>query len=492
MALINKKKNTVTLMTHFNKYYKNLDISQTQKVFRNTASNLILDTLNEMEDIKQIIFVLVAGQKIKPLRLVIDLDYDLQKELLLTATDSELKLILKHLYPDDLFELINEHKEASKRIYLCIDAERRKVLKQISSYDEDEIGHIMNPKFMVLNETWTVKKAITYVKSEIKNVESTNWIFVTNDDNKLLGVIRLYDLFFASNQRSKISSVMDKDFISVDEKAEIEDVINMFDKYSIEILAVIDSKNSIVGIIRNSDITAAIQDETTEDIYKMYGITQLHTPYLHTSSWKIARSRLLWLSILMISATMTSVVLDQFQGLSETLTSGISTIILVPLLPVLTGTSGNAGSQASASIIRSLSIGDITHGEYWKAIRKEIKVGLIIGAFLALINFIRLIAYYAIFTGEMMNTFNDNPSIVVDLTWNQLFLKNLIVALSSSFTLFCSILIAKILGSSLPILATKFNIDPTVMSAPILATVLDVTTTTVLFGVGISVVASIF
>ncbi|MGL4950237.1 MAG: magnesium transporter [Mycoplasma sp.] len=492
MALITKKKNSVNLNASFTKLFKTLNIAQVQKLFKTTPRNLIIDALNQTEDIKQIIFILVSGEKSKPMKLLIDLNYDIQKELLSITTDSELRLILKHLYPDDLFELLTEHQEFSKRIYLCIDQERRTSIKKISSYDDDEIGYIMNPKFMILNENWSIKKTITYVKAEIKNVESTNWIFVTNDSNELVGVLRLYDLFFASNHRSKISSIMDKDYIAVNAKSEIEDVINMFDRYSIDILAVVNSKNSIVGIIRNSDITAAIQDETTEDIYKMYGITQLHTPYLHTSSWKIARSRLLWLSILMISATMTSVVLDQFQNLSETLTSGISTIILVPLLPVLTGTSGNAGSQASASIIRSLSIGEITTKEYLKAIAKEIRVGLIVGLFLAILNFIRLIAYYSIFTSGMLETLSNHPTIVTNITWSELFEKNLIIAATSSFTLLLSIFIAKLLGSALPILATKFNIDPTVMSAPILATVLDVITTTALFGIGIATVAAIF
>ncbi|MGL4948483.1 MAG: magnesium transporter [Mycoplasma sp.] len=490
MALITMKKNPTNLTVLFAKYYLALNIANVQKIFKTKASNIILDTLNQIDDVRQIIFILVAGQKVKKSKLIIDLNYDIQKEVLEIASDSELRIILKDLYPDDLFELLTQHAEHSKRIYLCIDQERRTAIKKISSYDDDEIGYIMNPEFMVLNGNWTIKKAVSYIKTEVKNVESSNYIFITNDEHRLVGVIKIYDLFFYENQRSKISTIMDRDFIAVNAKSDIEDVINMFDKYSIDILAVIDSRNKIVGIIRNSDITAAIQDETTEDIYKMYGITQLHTPYLHTSSWKIACSRLLWLSILMLGATLTSVVLDQFQTLSETLTMGISTIILVPLLPVLTGTSGNAGSQASASIIRSLSIGEITRKEYFRAISKEIRVGLIVGIFLAILNFVRLVAYYAIFTGGMLE--NIDTIYEHTLTWNDLFERNLIVAATSSMTLLVSIFIAKLLGSTLPILATKFNIDPTVMSAPILATVLDVTTTTILFGVGISVVSLIF
>ncbi len=217
----------------------------------------------------------------------------------------------------------------------------------------------------------------------------------------------------------------------------------------------------------------------------MYGITEMKAPYLHASIWSIAKSRLLWLAILMIAATMTSFVLDQFQHLGETLTSGISTIMLVPLLPVLTGTSGNAGSQASASVIRSLSIGEITKKEYWKAIRKEIAVGLLLGFILAIINFARVLIYYGITLDSQMEKLKD---VFVGEGKGFVYGKLSIIAATTSLTLFISIFFSKLLGAVLPIVATQFKIDPTVMSAPILATLLDIVTTTTLFGIGIGII----
>lgn len=189
----------------------------------------------------------------------------------------------------------------------------------------------------------------------------------------------------------------------------------------------------------------------------------------------------------MISATITSFIIDQFQNLGEQLTMGLSTFFLIPLIPVLTGTSGNAGSQSSASIIRALSLGDITNKEYHKAILKEFYVGLIIGLILAVVNFARLAVYYAIFFNQKVDISGyENMSHII------LYQKRMIIGASTSLALFVAIVLSKLLGSSLPILAIKLKIDPTVMSAPILATILDVTTTTLLFGIGLGITMAIF
>lgn len=489
MAHISRKRIQI-LPEILTKIYKNLDVQQVSKIVKAYPRNILIDALNQLDDIKAVIFVMTTCENYKPLKLIRDLSFDKISSVLSHSSDAELKIILKYLYPDDLFELLNEFSDFSKRIMFCINKERRQEIKKISSYDEDQAGHIMNPKFLAIQENWTVGKSIAYIRSEIENVEMTTTIFINNEDNKFVGSVKIYDIFFAKSQNIKISSLITTNHVAINATYDIEDVISMFDKYSIETLAVVNGSNQLVGFIRHSDITSAMLDETTEDIYKMYGITELHTPYLRTSVWKIARSRLLWLSILMISATLTSIVLDQFQFLSETLTAGISSLLLVPLIPVLTGTSGNAGSQASASIIRSLSIGEITNKEYCKAISKEAKVGILVGTLLALTNFVRLLCYNAAFNQELLNNLIENYH--VNMTYDELYVKNMVIAAASSFTLFISIFIAKTIGSSLPLLATKLKIDPTVMSAPILATILDVLTTTTLFGIGIFVVEAIF
>lgn len=460
---------------------KNLDtfnMTAILKIIKNKPTNLVIDALNDFDDIKNIILILLISKELKTRKLFMGLSFDIQKNILFSTKNNELKIIMRELWPDQILQLMNDYPQFYKKILLSLDTKTRGEIKKSSYYDDDEIGHIMNPEFISLNENLTISKCINILKKERNNVENINHIFVVNEDNILLGKVDIDDLVFAEKYSSKLKSIIDTSLISIKATEDIEQVIQMFDKYSIHTLAVINSKGQLIGFIQDNDIISILQEEATEDIYKMYGMSELSSPYLHSSITSIIKSRLLWLTILMISATITSIIIDQFQLLSEELTAGISSILLIPLLPVLTGTSGNAGSQSSASIIRSLSIGDIGPSEYRKAIFKEFKVGLLIGLILAFINILRLSVYNAIFWEIDGQTFN---------RW-EAYQYKMAVAGSSSFALFISIVLSKLLGSCLPILALKLKKDPTVMSAPILATILDVISTTLLFSIGIGII----
>ncbi len=485
MKFIKTKKKT-TITTNLLKVAENYDIAGTIKIIKKNPINDLIESVNQIDDAKLITFILVAASQTKTKNLLLSLNFSKIDEVLAIARSGELKSILKGLWPDQIFQLINEHKEFAKDILLNVDSDTRQEVKRISKYDEDEVGHIMNPEFLTLNENWTINKCLNVVKKEMLNVENINTLFVVNDDNQLVGSVKLHDIFFANKYSNKVITISDTNPISITHKGSIDEVIQMFDKYTIDTLAVCNHNGVLQGVIKNSDIVQAIQDETTDDIYKMYGMAELSFPYLNAPVKNIVKSRILWLIVLMISATITSFIIDRFQFLGDQWTSGLSTLLLVPIIPVLTGTSGNAGSQSSASIIRALSIGDITNREYAKAIRKELYVGFCIGLILALINFIRLVVYYACF-------FNDQ--LLVDgvlMSPIDSYTHRIIIAATSSLTLFISIILSKLLGSSLPILAVKMHIDPSVMSAPILATLLDITTTTLLFGIGLGVTLLIF
>ncbi len=485
-----KRKQKISLVESINQAFTSLNIDKAIKLLKGKPAHIVIDTLNEVEDPNAIIFSLVAIEKQKPQKLFMGLNFDKQSEVLENATAAQLKIIFKGLFADDIMSILDEHPSFEKLIFLSIDKERRIEVNQISKYEEYEIGRIMNPEFLAIQKNWTIKKAINFIKSEYKEVETSSVVFVTDAYQKIVGVIKIHDLFFAKQWSEKVRTIMSEDFYKVKPTDELEDVINLFDRYNLNNLPVVNNRGVLIGLINNKDIATAMQDEATEDIYNMYGITEMKTPYLHASIWNISKSRLLWLVILMVAATLTSFVLDQFQNLGETLTQGLSSIMLVPLLPVLTGTSGNAGSQASASVIRSLSIGEITKKEYWKAIRKEMCVGIMIGLILALVNFARVLAYYGITLDSQMAKFAKWASTHPDISANvsdkgYVFSKLSIIAATTSLTLFISIFFSKLLGSALPIIATKCNID---MSAPILATLLDVVTTTTLFGIGIGII----
>lgn len=489
MALVKKNKHKID--ERIQSAYNSLDVNEIKKIFKNKKTHSIIDILNQISDPNVIIFCIVVLQKDKPLRLINSIDFDMQKEILSLATDSQLKLLLKNLYSDEIVALIDEHPEFQKRIYISVDKVTRKEISTLSSYDEDEIGRIMNPEPLCINEDWSIKKSISFVKNEYKDLETTSTIYVINNEKKLVGIISVLDLFFAENQSSKVKTIMNIDYYQINATSDFEEVINLFEKYSLTSAPVVDSKNVLLGFVRNSDINAIAQEETTEDIYKLYGITELKDPYFHSSIWNIAKSRLLWLTILMIAATLTSIVLDQFQALGAAFVQGISTVLLVPLIPVLTGTSGNAGSQSAASIIRSLSLGEINKKEYWKAIFKEMKVSLVVGAILAMINFARLLIYYAITLYANGINF-EHAQQVQELSNSEMYWRLTVISLAISITLFITIILSKTLGATLPIIAIKLNRDPAVMSSPVLATILDVITSTLLFGIGIGVIHLIF
>ncbi len=368
----------------------------------------------------------------------------------------------------------------------------RKEISTLSKYDEDEIGRVMNPETLSVIDTWTVKRAINYIKEEYKEMELTSYVYVVDENKKLLGIIKIHDLFFSTKMNARLASIMETDFYQIKATDDVEEVVNTFDKYGISSAPVVDSNNILLGFVRNTDISAIAQEEATEDIYKLYGITELKEPYLHASIWSLAKSRLFWLTILLIASTLTSVVIDLFQGWGESVTAGISTLVLVPLIPVLTGASGNAGSQSAASVIRALSIGEITPKEYAKTIWKELQVGLLVGGILAIINFARLLIYDAAMLQNIADKIrNSDIPNAINLSNTRIYTGLVYIALATSFTLFLTIILSKTLGSVLPILATKMKKDPAVMSSPALATLLDVITTTLLFGIGIGIISVI-
>jgi len=481
-----KEKRINNINLHFSKAYLNKNFKLVNRILKNNPRDYVIESLESNKNIKIIIFILVVLSSAKHGHNLFDsLNFSTQTKVLKNGNDSELIAILKLLFPDEVHELMQSHPKYYKKILLLINSETRKAIKKLKNYEEDEIASIMNPEFIILRQSWSIKMCLKIIRQERQNFEKTNEIFILDRQGILKGKVSIQDLLFSQDLNAKITSISDSSYISVKSKSDIDNVIQIFEKYSIETLPVCNNNGKLIGIIKDVDIIEAIQEETTEDIYKMYGMSELKYPYINSSIWSILKSRLLWLIILMISATLTSLIIDRFQIYAGNLIgAGLSTALLVPLIPVLTGTSGNAGSQSSAAIIRAISIGEITKKDYWKVIQKEILIGVSIGLILAVINIIRLLIYNAAINGEAIPT-------LPDADWLKRFEYRMITGCAVSLALWISIIFSKTLGATLPILAVKMKIDPTVMSAPILSTILDVSTTTLLFGIGIGVISAI-
>lgn len=478
-------KKAVQIANIFQTAFEQRNIQTLKTTLKKISLNIINDAIDELEDIEATIFVLMILDEKQLGPVFKNIQIKTQTKILQEANTIQIKKILKHLYPDEIVDLIQENDEnIKKKIIISIDATTRSQIKEISEYEQEEAGSIMNPEFLSFNNKMSIKECLKLMKKHHESVESNTTFYITNNKNIILGKVTIQDLIFSLNYNRPVSSIMDKNLIVVNSNDNVEKIIGIFQDYFLDYLPVVDNKNKLIGIIDYKDILPALEEETTEDIYNMYGITELKENYITASIWKIVKSRLFWIVILMISATLTSIVIDRFNAWGASMTAGLSTLLLVPIIPVITGTSGNAGSQAIATVVRALSVGEVSRKEYNKVILKEFYVGLLLGSILMVVNFLRLMIYFAI------PEFRALPP-GVQTTISNTYVISLIPNAASSIALFIAIVISKTLGASLPLLANKLNLDPTVMSAPLISTILDVCSTSILFSIGIGVLLPI-
>ena len=383
------------------KTYEHKDITGLKKLLKSKRIDKIVESLETINDTQIILFVLVAtkdgicGDTFKYL------NTELKSKIINDASLQQLRIILFELYNDDVIILKNDFPMYTKKILLSLDSQQRAAIKQLSEFDEDEAGSIINSDFFTINQNLSIKEALIEIKRMYNDFEQSNIIYVVDNYNRLKGYVTIHSLLFADSFELKISNVIQEDVFYVRSDEDIDAVLDIFRKYQIEQLAVVDKDNQLIGYISDNDILPVINTETTTDIYKMYGISELDFPYIKSSVFVLFKSRLLWLAVLMISATCTGFLIDKFQDVGQLVTAGLSTLVIVPIIPAMTGTSGNAGSQAAASVIRALSVGEITLKEYNKVLAKEFLVGALIGLVLAIINFARLIIYFAIIKPDL-------------------------------------------------------------------------------------------
>lgn len=464
------------------KYYKSKNVTAIQRLIRKNQLNSSIKAIESINEVDIIIFILIALSTTKHNNIFRFFSDELQRNIIEIANTNQLKIILKNLYPDEILDIANNNEDLFKKILLCLTSKQRSLIKQISKFENDEAGSIMNPDYISFNDNYTIKECINIYKKSFDKIEGNLKFFITSSNKKLVGQVSIESLFFVEDNSKTVDTIMDQNVISVNSTDDVEEIIAMIQDYNLQTLPVVDNDGKLVGIINDNDILPAIEEETTEDIYHMYGIQKLQDSYIKSTVWSIVKSRLFWVLILMISATLTSIVIDRFENWGVTATSGLSTILLVPIIPVITGTSGNTGSQSAATVIRALAVGEVTPKEYKKVILKEFQVGLMLGGLLAIFNMIRLAIYFAI------PAFRDIPNNI-NLKIDNDYEIAMIASTASTISLWVAVILSKLLGSILPLIATKFKIDPTVMSTPLIATTIDVCSTSILFAVGIGLLS---
>lgn len=368
------------------------------------------------------------------------LDTDNAQYIITSISDKDAGQILDNLMADDAVDFLEEMPaNVVRRVLASASPETRQDINHLLQYPEDSAGSIMTVEFIDLKANLTVAQAIERVRMLAVDSETINYCFVLDDRRKLIGIVALRQLLL-QKQEALIGDIMDEDVISVYTLADQEEVADLFMRYDFSAMPVVDKDGRLVGVITVDDIMDIVEEETTEDIELMNAIVPGDKPYMKTGTFELWKSRIPWLMLLMISSTFTGKIIASFEDALS------ACVVLTVFIPMLMGTGGNAGGQASATIIRGLSVNDIEFADIFRVIWKEIKVAFFCGMTLAVCNFAKLMLF--------------------DKTGFE-------VAAVVSLTMALVVVLAKVVGCMLPMLVKKIGLDPAVIASPFITTVVD-------------------
>jgi len=368
------------------------------------------------------------------------MEIERQQYLIENIKVGEIENVINSLFLDDAVDFLEEMPaNIVKRVLKVIPPERRSKINKLLKYPDDSAGSLMTVEFMSLKKGMTVKEALQVIRSTGEDSVSINICFITDKTRKLEGTLSLRDIVLAREDEI-IEELMEKSPVTVQTVDDQEDVIKTFKKYDLDLIAVVDKEEKIVGVITVDDVIDALEEENTEDIQKMNALEPMETEYKKTGVFTLARHRIVWLFVLMISATFTGRVIGRYENVLE------SAVILATFIPMLMDTGGNAGAQSSSLIIRGLALGEIEKKDWYKIVFKEMRVGVLVGFGLATANFIRLAFFEKV-----------DP----------------MVALAVCSTLVFTVTTAKTMGGLLPVIAKTLKLDPAMMAAPLITTIVD-------------------
>ena len=363
-----------------------------------------------------------------------------QQEVIENITDDEIKFIVEDMYLDDTVDFIEEMPaNIVDKILKNTSSDKRKLINQMLKYPENSAGSVMTVEYISFKDNYTVKQAIEYYRKVAIDKEETDICFVTDTKKKLVGIISLKTLILSKDD-SYIQDEMDTNFVSVLTLDDQEEIAALFRKYDLTTMPVVDHEDRLVGVITVDDIVDVIDQENTEDIQKMAAMNPSDEEYLKESVVSLAKHRILWLLVLMISATFTGLVIKKYEDILQ------SAVYLATFIPMLMDTGGNAGSQSATLVIRGIALEEIEFSDIFRVIWKELRVSILVGFILSAVNFIRI--YY--FTRSGLET-------------------SLVVAIS----MFLIVIMAKVVGGVLPLVAKSLKIDPAIMASPLITTIVD-------------------
>ncbi len=427
-------------------YFDELSLLISEKKFKQLKD--VLDEHNEVDtadfiseiDPKDAVIVFRVLSKETAADVFAYLDSDIQQIIISSITDSELSEIVDELFVDEVVDMLEElPANVVKRVLRMVDPQRRKIINQFLKYPDNSAGSIMSWEMVNVKKQQSVGEAIKRIRQSGIDNETIYTCYVTNEHRVLEGTVAVKDLLLATDDEI-IDDLMNTDIISVNTLEDTEQAAALFAKYDLLSIPVTDKENRLVGVITVDDAVEVIQAEATEDFEKMAAMRPSEKPYLKTKVITHAKNRIVWLLILMVSATISGSILSKFQ------TAFAAVPLLVTFMPMLTDTGGNAGSQTSTMIIRGMALTEIKFTDFFKVWFKEIRVSLLVGACLCVVNFARILIMY--------------PG-------------NVTIAIVVSISLMITVIMATSLATFLPMIAKKLGADPALMASPLLTTIVD-------------------
>ena len=405
----------------------------------------IAEFLEELPDEKRLL-VFRMLQKDLASEVFAFLPVEIQEIIINAITDAELCRIVEDLYVDDAVDMLEElPATVVRRVLKNAKPETRNLINQFLNYPENSAGSIMTAEYLSLKKEWEVHDAFDYIRANGQDSETIYVLYVTDARRHLEGVVTVKDLLM-HDYEDTIADIMEENVIRCVTTDDQEDVADLFNRYDLLSLPVVDQENRLVGIISVDDAVDVMEEEATEDIELMAGIVPTDNTYLRTGVFETFKSRIPWLVVLMLGSTFTGIIITSFE------TALSACVALTGFIPMLMGTAGNSGSQSSVSIIRAMSLGDVEFSDILKVIWKEIRVAVICGFSLAAICFIKIWLIDKMLLGHEID-------LMIDL----------VVSLSSAFV----VVIAKFVGCVLPMLVEKIGLDPAVMASPLITTIMD-------------------
>ena len=431
---------------------ENKQFTQLKKELKEMKSadvSLILDELDKEQAV--ILFRLLSKEKAG--MAFAYMETDMREKLIKDLTDAELKNVLDELFMDDTVDLIEEMpSNVVTRILKNVDKNDRKIINELLKYPDDSAGSIMTTEFIDLKENMTIEQALDRIRQIGTDSETIYTCYVLGKNRKLQGIISIKDLLLAKEE-SLISDNMETNIISVNTLEDQEEVAKKFDKYDLYALPVVDNENRLVGIVTVDDAINVLQDEAEEDFEKMAAMAPTEESYFETSVFKHAKNRIVWLLILMLSSAITGTIITNYEN------AFAAVPLLVAFIPMLMDTGGNCGSQSSTLIIRGLATDELEVKDVFKILWKEIRIAVIVGISLATINGLRIFAQY----------------------------KNLQLACTVGLSITTTVILSKSIGCLLPLLAKKLKLDPAIMAAPLITTIVDILSVLVYFNIATAI-----